>query len=68
VKRLGAGDCLRVKRSNGKKIAAALTALMTEEARTCCRQLMTRFEKADAFATAAGLVEKLGADGFQKGS
>ena len=68
VKRLGAGDCLRVKRSNGKKIAAALTALMTEEARTRCRQFMTRFEKADAFAAAAGLVEKLGADGFQKGS
>jgi UDP:flavonoid glycosyltransferase YjiC (YdhE family) len=63
VKRLGAGDCLRVRRSSGKKIAAALAPLMTEEARTRCRQLMTRFEKADAFAASAGLVEKLVADG-----
>ncbi len=62
VKRLGAGDCLRTKRSGGKKIAAALTALMTEEARTRCRKLVTRFDKVDAFATSAGLLEKLAAD------
>jgi UDP:flavonoid glycosyltransferase YjiC (YdhE family) len=59
VKKLGAGDCLRVKRTSGKKIAAALTALMTEEARTRCRTLMTRFDNADAFVAAARLLEKL---------
>src|SRR6185295_12492284 len=62
VKRLGAGDCLRVKRSSGKKIAAALAGLMTEETRTRCRELMTRFDKVDAFAGSAGLLEKLAAD------
>jgi len=59
VKRLGVGDCLRDKPGSGKKIAAALTALMTEETRTRCRKLMTRFENVDAFATSAELVEKL---------
>jgi UDP:flavonoid glycosyltransferase YjiC (YdhE family) len=62
VKRLGAGDCLRVKHPGGKKIAAALTALMTEEARTRCRKMMTRFDNVDAFAAAAGLLEKLAAE------
>jgi UDP:flavonoid glycosyltransferase YjiC (YdhE family) len=59
VKRLGAGDCLRAKRASGKQIATSLTALMTEESRARCRQLMTRFDKTDAFARAAGLIEKL---------
>lgn len=59
VKRLGAGDCLRTRRSSGRKIAAALTPLMTEDARACCRTLRSRFDKGDAFAAAAWLVEKL---------
>jgi UDP:flavonoid glycosyltransferase YjiC (YdhE family) len=61
VKQLGAGDYLRVKRSSGKKIAAALAPLMTDEARTRSRKLMTRFG-VDAFAAAAGFLEKLAAD------
>jgi UDP:flavonoid glycosyltransferase YjiC (YdhE family) len=63
IKRLDAGDCLRAGRSGGKRIAAALTALMTEEARTRCRALSTRLDGVDAFATSAGLLEKLAADG-----
>ncbi len=59
TKRLGVGDRLRARRSNGKQIATALTALMTDESRSSCRQLMTRFDKTDAFATSARLVEKL---------
>lgn len=62
VKRLGAGDCLRVKPSSGKKVAAVLTALMTQEAQARCRGLMTRFDEADAFAASAGLLEKFAAD------
>jgi UDP:flavonoid glycosyltransferase YjiC (YdhE family) len=62
IKRLGTGDCLRAGRSNGKKIATALTALMTEEIRTRCRALRTRFDGVDAFTTSAGLIEKLATD------
>jgi UDP:flavonoid glycosyltransferase YjiC (YdhE family) len=62
VKRLGVGDCLRAKRANGKQIAAALPALLTDECRTSCCKLMTRFEKTDAFGTAAELIEKLAMD------
>jgi UDP:flavonoid glycosyltransferase YjiC (YdhE family) len=62
IKRLGAGDCLRTGRSNGKRIATALTALMTEEVLTRCRALSTRFHEVDAFGTASGLLEKLAAD------
>jgi len=62
MKRLGAGDCLRTGRSSGQRIATALTALMTEEIRTRCRTLSTRFDEVDAFATSAGLLEKLAAD------
>jgi len=62
VKRLGTGDCLRAGRSNGKRIATALAALMTEVVRTRCRALSTRFDGVDAFATSAGLLEKLAAD------
>jgi UDP:flavonoid glycosyltransferase YjiC (YdhE family) len=62
TKRLGVGDCLRAKRSNGKQIATALTALMTDESRSACRQLMTRFDKTDAFATSVRLIEKLATD------
>jgi len=62
VKRLGAGDCLRAGRSSGKRIATALTALMTEEVWTRCRTLSARFDGVDAFATAVGLVEKLAAN------
>jgi UDP:flavonoid glycosyltransferase YjiC (YdhE family) len=62
TKRLGAGDCLRAGRSSGKRIATALTALITKEVRTRCRALSTRFDEVDAFDTAAGLVEKLAAD------
>jgi UDP:flavonoid glycosyltransferase YjiC (YdhE family) len=62
VKRLGVGDCLRDKPFSGKKIATALTVLMTEEARARCRRLMPRFDKVDAFATSAELVEKLAGD------
>lgn len=62
VRRLGAGDCLRAGRSSGKRIATALTTLMTEEVRTRCRALSTRFDGLDAFGTSAGLVEKLAAD------
>jgi hypothetical protein len=35
---------------------------MTEEARTRCRTLMTRFDKVDAFVAAARLLEKLAAE------
>jgi UDP:flavonoid glycosyltransferase YjiC (YdhE family) len=62
LKRLGTGDCLRAKRSGGKRIAAALTALMTEEVQTRCRALSTRLNGVAAFATSAGLLEKLAAD------
>ena len=62
TKRLGAGDCLRAGPSSGKRIATALTALMTEEVRTRSRALSTRFDGVDAFATSAGLLEKFAAD------
>ena len=62
VKRLGAGDCLRVKRSSGKRIAAALTPLLTEAARARCHKLISHFDNVDAFARSAGLVEDLAAD------
>ena len=62
VKRLGAGDCLRSRRSSGKQVATALTALMTDESRSSCRQMMTRFDKTDALATSARLIEKLATD------
>jgi UDP:flavonoid glycosyltransferase YjiC (YdhE family) len=62
TKRIGAGDCLRARRSNGKQVATALTALMTEESRSSCCQLMARFDKTDAFATSVRLVEKLATD------
>lgn len=64
VKKLGAGDCLRSKRSSGKQMAMALATLMTDEARTACRNVMTRFDGTDALATAADLVEKLAAGHF----
>jgi UDP:flavonoid glycosyltransferase YjiC (YdhE family) len=61
IKRLGVGDCLRAGRSGGKRIARALTALMTEEVRTRCRALGARFDGVDAFGTTAGLLEALAA-------
>jgi len=62
VKRLSVGDCLRDKPASGKKIAAALTALGTEETRTRCRKLMTRFENVDAIAASAQLLEEFASD------
>jgi len=62
IKRLGTGDCLGAGPSSGKRIATALTVLMTEEVRTRCRALSTRFGEVDAFATSAGLLERLAAD------
>ena len=59
VKRLGAGDCLRARRSNGNEIATALAAIMTGEGRRDCRKWMTRFDDAGALMTAAELVETL---------
>jgi rhamnosyltransferase subunit B len=59
VKRLGAGDYLRAKRSSGKQIANALAPLIGEEFRTRCRKLATRFDQTNAFETAANLVEGL---------
>jgi len=61
AKGLGVGDCLRTKRFNGKQIATALTALMTDKTRTKCRRLMTRFDKTDALAMSAELIETLAA-------
>ncbi len=62
MKRLGAGDCLRARRSDGKRIATALTALMTEEARTRCRGLSRRFDEVEAFGRSAALLEKFAVD------
>jgi len=62
VKKLGAGDCLRARRSSGKQMAMALSKLMTDETRTTCRKLMMRFNETDALASSAELVEKLAAD------
>lgn len=62
VKRLGAGDCLRTSRSNGRQVAKALDALMTGQAGTNCRGLMRRFDRADPLAASAELVERLAAD------
>lgn len=57
MKRLGAGDCLTTRRVSAKQLATALTALMTNEARENCRKVMSRFDKRDAFLTAAELLE-----------
>jgi UDP:flavonoid glycosyltransferase YjiC (YdhE family) len=62
AKILGAGDCLRARRSTGKQIATALTALMTDQSRRTCREVKKRFDKTDALTTAAALVEQLAAD------
>jgi rhamnosyltransferase subunit B len=59
AKRLGVGDCLRASRSNGRRIATALTILMTAETRMNCRELAARFGNADAFTASAELIERL---------
>jgi rhamnosyltransferase subunit B len=59
VKRIGAGDCLRARRANGKQIATALAALMNEEAQARCQIVATRFNQRDSLNTAADLVESL---------
>jgi UDP:flavonoid glycosyltransferase YjiC (YdhE family) len=62
TQRLGVGDCPRAGCSSGNRIAAALTELMTERVRGRCHTLKTRFDNVDAFATSAGLLEKLAAN------
>jgi rhamnosyltransferase subunit B len=62
AKRLGGGDCLPAGGSSAKQVATALTALLTEESRTESRKLIKRFEKNDALAKSAELLEKLAAE------
>jgi rhamnosyltransferase subunit B len=59
VRRLGVGDTLRAGRSTGRKIARALSAVMTEGVREKCRQLRPRLNGTDALTKAAELLERL---------
>ena len=59
VKKLGAGDYLPMKRATGRRVAEALAPLMTDDARTGCRNLLKRFDEPDCFLHAADLVEQL---------
>jgi rhamnosyltransferase subunit B len=62
AKRLGGGDCLPSGRSSAKQVATALAALLTEESRIASRKLIKRFEKNDALAKSAELLETLAAE------
>ena len=59
VKSLGAGDSLGSGRCTIGQMADALTFLMRDQSRMCCRRVAERMQGDHALETAAGLVEGL---------
>jgi UDP:flavonoid glycosyltransferase YjiC (YdhE family) len=59
VKQLGVGDYVRSRNGAGREIAAALTAVMTDQVRNRCRAVATRFDGAEAFGRAVEWIETL---------
>jgi UDP:flavonoid glycosyltransferase YjiC (YdhE family) len=60
AKRLGVGDWLKTRPFNGKKIAAALTRLITDETRSRCRAISGRFQHHNALEAAAQCLQEFG--------
>lgn len=61
VKRLGAGDSLKLKRVNAATLARALKPLLASETRARCQSIATRFTAQNPFAIAAHHLETLAA-------
>jgi rhamnosyltransferase subunit B len=59
VRRLGAGDSLKSGRWKIAQMVGALTLLMSDQSRTCCRCVAERLHGDDAIESAAKLVEGL---------
>ena len=59
VRSLGAGDSLKLERWKIGQMVDALTLLMSDQSRRCCRRVADRFRGDDALETAAKLVEGL---------
>ncbi|MGP0064217.1 MAG: glycosyltransferase [Isosphaeraceae bacterium] len=59
VRRLGAGVSLRSGRWKIAQMVDALTLLMSDQSRSCCRRVAERLQGDDALETAAKLVEGL---------
>jgi UDP:flavonoid glycosyltransferase YjiC (YdhE family) len=67
AKGLGVGDWINPGRTGGRKMAEALTRLMTAETRSRCREIAARFENSDALESAAQSVERFAAGGIPQG-
>jgi UDP:flavonoid glycosyltransferase YjiC (YdhE family) len=59
TKKLGAGDWLAIRARDGRRIADALTRLMTLETRSRCRVTAERLKNSDALELAAKRIETL---------
>ncbi len=58
TKGLGAGDWLKFRRGDGRKMADALSRLMTPETRSRCRVIAARCQISDALELAAQCIEE----------
>jgi UDP:flavonoid glycosyltransferase YjiC (YdhE family) len=59
TKALGVGDWIKSGDREGRKIADALTKLMTPATQTRCREISARFENSDALESAAQWIERV---------
>jgi UDP:flavonoid glycosyltransferase YjiC (YdhE family) len=67
TKALGVGDWINTRHKGGRKIAEALTKLMTAETRSRCREIAVRFQNSDALESAAQSVESFAAGRIPQG-